>query len=176
MPAPPIIISARERVLNPDGTFRRTWFRVIQGLTTGNGVEGPTGPTGPSGPSGPAGAGLPGPTGATGPTGVGATGATGPTGPLGPIGTATAIAGAATLFARAGIITSEALTGATTYTLTLTNTFVLASSIVFAIPTDSQGDQVTLISVTPTTHTVVIVVKMAALTGTVAIAFQVINP
>lgn len=150
-------------------TIARSWYRFFDDLGKNPGSEGPSGPagaTGPSGPSGPAG----------GAGAAGATGVTGPSGPIGPVGSAIAIGGAASINARAGIITSEALTGATTYTLTLTNTFILPSSIIFVTLTDSQGDQVTLVSVgPPIPNTVVIVVKMPALTGTVQITFLVMN-
>lgn len=55
------------------------------------------------------------------------------------VSTATATAGAATLNAQLGTITTEALTTAqdATYTLTLTNNFIAAGSIV--IPTLANG-------------------------------------
>ena len=90
-------------------------------------------------------------------------------------GTATATAGAATLNQYSGVITSEALVGATTYTLTLTNSKIASTSTVLVNATDSASLPATLTSVTPGTHSVVIVVGMAALTGTVKIAFAVFN-
>lgn len=90
-------------------------------------------------------------------------------------GTQTAAAGAATLNKQNGVITSEALTGATTYTLTLSNTTILSTSTVIVNATDSAGVGVSLTSVAVTNHQVVIAVAMVALTGTVKIAFAVMN-
>lgn len=58
--------------------------------------------------------------------------------------TATAVAGAATLNQGAGFVTSESLSTATgaTYTLTLTNSFIDANTMVFAtcqLGTSTQG-------------------------------------
>lgn len=88
-------------------------------------------------------------------------------------GTATAVAGAATLNTPSGIVTSEALTGATAYTLTLTNSLITANSVVLTTPVDSAGGAVTLTSVTPSAGSVVIVVAMPSLTGTVQFPFHV---
>jgi|SRR5882724_6174973 len=90
-------------------------------------------------------------------------------------GSATAVAGAATLDQGSGVITSEALAAATTYTLTLTNSLILTTSTVLVNATDSDGLLVTLVSVTPAAGSVVIAVSMAALTGTVVISFAVFN-
>lgn len=91
-------------------------------------------------------------------------------------GGTTAVAGAATLNSQNGVVTSEALVAATTYTLTLTNNKISgASSTVLVNLTNSAGLPVTLTSVTPGTNSVVIVVGMAALTGTVKIAFAAFN-
>lgn len=105
----------------------------------------------------------------------------GPAGPAGPTGgvsgngAVTAVAGAATLNASSGVITSEALVAATSYTLTLSNAGILSTSTVLATPFDSAGLAVFLKSITPGAGQVVIVVGMAALTGTVVIPFVVIN-
>lgn len=95
---------------------------------------------------------------------------------------ATAVAGAATLSKQAGTVTSEALTTAAgaEYTLTLTNTFVAAASVVLA--SVQNGDNSTagayVTSVTPAAGSVVIKVKnghaSSALNGTIKIAFLVI--
>lgn len=90
-------------------------------------------------------------------------------------GTATAVAGAATLNTASGIVTSEALVAATTYTLTLTNSKVKTTSVVIVNQTNSAALPVTLTSVTPGSGSVVIVIGMAALTGTAKIAFVVFN-
>lgn len=149
-------------------TVSRSWYRYFDDLAKNAGSAGASGPAGPTGPSGPAG--PPGSAGA-----AGASGAVGPAGPIGPVGTATAAAGAATLDARAGIITSEALTAATTYTLTLTNSFVTTNSIVYVNQTSVPAAAINLFDVTPNNGNVVIVVSMAALTGVVEITFLVIN-
>lgn len=90
-------------------------------------------------------------------------------------GTATATAGAATLNAQAGKITSEALTGATTYTLTLTNSYVKSTSQVLVTATNSANLLQTVDTVTEGSGSVVIVLSMAALTGTVIVRFAVFN-
>lgn len=94
-------------------------------------------------------------------------------------GTATATAGAATLAKVAGKITSEALStaAAATYTLTLTNTEIEATDLVFAsvaYGTASAGTPA-ITRVTPAAGSVVIVVQnvhaSAALNGTIVISF-----
>ncbi len=90
-------------------------------------------------------------------------------------GAQTAVAGAATLNQGSGVITSEALVGATTYTLTLANTRVAATSTVLVNATNSDALAVFIKSVAPSANSVVIVVGMAALTGTVVISFAVFN-
>lgn len=144
------------------------------GATGGTGATGPTGGTGPTGATGATGG-----TGSTGPTGqTGSTGSTGPTGATGGVsghGAATAVAGAATLNQSSGVITSEALVAATSYTLTLTNSVVASTSTVVVTPYNSAGLAVFLVSITPGSGSVVVVVGMAALTGTVAIPFVVVN-
>jgi hypothetical protein len=97
--------------------------------------------------------------------------------------TATASAGAATLNAPAGVVTSEALTtaAAAAYTLTLTNNVVEADDLVFASVangTNTQGIP-TLGRVTPGAGSVVITVTnlhaSQALNGTLKIAFFVVK-
>lgn len=90
-------------------------------------------------------------------------------------GTATAVAGAATCNFPAGKVTSEALTAATSYTLTLTNSYVSASSIVNPVVILSTGAAVNLTSVTESGGSVAIVVNMASFTGTIQFRFQVAN-
>lgn len=96
-------------------------------------------------------------------------------GPLPNVGTATASASAATLNLPNGVITSQALTTATTFTLTLTNSFITANSVVIVNPTNSGGTVTNLLSVTPSAGQVIVAVSMTSLTGTVKIAFQVLN-
>ena len=105
-------------------------------------------------------------------------GPAGPTGPPGGVtghGAVTAVAGAATLNASSGVITSEALVAATSYTLTLTNSGIVSTSTVLATPYNSAALAVFIKSITPGSGQVVIVVGMAALTGTVVIPFVVVN-
>lgn len=90
-------------------------------------------------------------------------------------GTATAVAGAATLNKQNGTITSEALTGATTYTLTLTNSVILSTSTVLVNLTNSANLAVAPTGKTVTAGQVVVAASMAALTGTVIIDFAVFN-
>ena len=87
----------------------------------------------------------------------------------------TAVAGAATLNAPNGIITSEALTAATTYTLTLTNSVIKSTSTVLCSPFDGAATGVQIVSITPANGSVVIALAMAALTGAVTIPFAVFN-
>jgi hypothetical protein len=98
-----------------------------------------------------------------------------PVGVISGTGTTTAVAGAATLNKNGGVVTSEGLTAATTYTLTLTNSNILSGSVVLVNATDSAGVGVILSRVTVSAGSVAIVVTMAALTGTVMIAFAVHN-
>lgn len=90
-------------------------------------------------------------------------------------GTTTAVSGAATLNKLAGCVTSEALVAATAYTLTLTDSLIASTSTVFVNQTNSASLPVTLASVTPSTGQVVVVIGMAALTGTAKICFNVAN-
>lgn len=98
------------------------------------------------------------------------------------VGTATATAGAATLNAFTGVITTEALTtvAGAFYELTLTNNKVAAADVVFAQVcgdgTATTGEPV-VIHTHPAAGSVVIHVKnvsgAAAINGTVKIAFWV---
>lgn len=89
---------------------------------------------------------------------------------------ATATGGAATLDGYAGSVTSESLTAATSYTLTLTNNKITASSVVLAQVIESTGAANPVVhSVTPGAGSVAIVVSMASLTGTLKFNFIVAN-
>lgn len=88
---------------------------------------------------------------------------------------ATANSGAATLNKPAGIITSAALTSQTSYTLTLTNSFVGSGSVVIVMPVMSTGVNVNITSVTSGSGSVVIVVNMSTFSGTIQFAYQVAN-
>ncbi len=100
------------------------------------------------------------------------------------VGAATAVAGAATLNAQTGKITSEALTTAQNaiYTLTLTNNQIAAADIVIATVangTNTQGSPV-VTRVQPAAGSVVILVpnlhaSAQALNGTIVVSFQVIK-
>jgi hypothetical protein len=95
-------------------------------------------------------------------------------------GTGTAAAGAVTLNNRFGKITSEALTTAqnVNYTLTITNTSIRASDIVFASVangTNTQGTPI-IVRVTPAANSLVIIVRNAhnsaeAFNGTLVVSF-----
>jgi hypothetical protein len=98
-------------------------------------------------------------------------------------GTVTETGGAATLNKMAGVVTSEALTtaAAASYTLTLTNTVVAATDLVFVSVqngTNTQG--IPLVStVTPGSESVVIVINNQhatdAFNGTIKISFLVVK-
>ena len=100
------------------------------------------------------------------------------------IRTATATAGAATLNAQTGKVTTEALTTAqnVNYTLTITNNQIAAADIVLASianGTNTQGTPV-LLRVTPAAGSVAIVIRNAheaaqALNGTLVVSYQVIK-
>lgn len=104
-------------------------------------------------------------------------------GPLTYSGSATATAGAATLNAVSGKVTSEAVTTAQNaiYTLTLTNSKIAADSIVLASVgngTNTQGTP-TITRITPAAGSVVILVSnlhasAQALNGTIVVSFLVI--
>ncbi len=94
-------------------------------------------------------------------------------------GTATSAAGAVTLNNRWGVITTEALSTAavTNYTLTITNSQIAATDMVFASVangTNSAGNPLVL-RVTPAAGSVVIVIRnvdsAAALNGTLVISY-----
>ena len=95
-------------------------------------------------------------------------------------GTATAAAGAATLNAESGVITSESLTtaAAAEYTLTLTNSKVAAGDVVVASVATGTNTKapIYVTEVVPAAGSVVIKVRndnAAALDGTIKIAFVV---
>lgn len=97
--------------------------------------------------------------------------------------TATATAGAATLNKNAGVVTSEALSTAAgaTYTLTLTNSAIVAADQVFAsvaYGTASAGTPA-VARVQPGAGSVVIVVQnvhaSAALNGTIRVSYAVLK-
>lgn len=97
--------------------------------------------------------------------------------------TAAATAGAATLNQPSGVITSEALTtaAAATYTLTLTNSKIVATDIVLVSlgnGTNAAGAPV-ITTVTPAAGSVVVVVKnvhaSAALNGTLTFSYSVVK-
>ncbi|TGP26088.1 hypothetical protein EN828_10440 [Mesorhizobium sp. M2D.F.Ca.ET.185.01.1.1] len=94
-------------------------------------------------------------------------------------GTATATAGAATLANRFGVITSESLVTAAgaNYTLTITNTQVKATDMVFAtvqLGTATTGDPGVL-AVTPSAGQLVVIVRnhhaSVALNGTIKVSY-----
>lgn len=97
--------------------------------------------------------------------------------------TATATAGAVTLSKTSGVITSEAITTAAgaTYTLTLTNTKIAATSVVLASVNLGAGTGGTpaIASVTPGAGSVVIVVQnihaSAAFNAAIKIVFAVFD-
>jgi hypothetical protein len=92
-------------------------------------------------------------------------------------GTATASAGAATLNATAGLITSESVTTAAgaTYTLTLPHNQIAATDLVFASVTTAGTGTPAVTKVTPAGGSLVIVVQnihaSAAFNNTLKIAF-----
>ena len=98
-------------------------------------------------------------------------------------GTAVSTAGAATINAQTGVITTEALTTAAgaTYTMTLTNTYIKVGSIVNVTVgkgTDTAGMPVVAF-VTPAAGSAVIILQNVhaanALNGTILIGFSVLN-
>lgn len=94
--------------------------------------------------------------------------------------TATATAGAATLNAYAGKVTSEAITTAqnATYTLTVTDSFIAATDLCFgsiANGTNTQGTPM-IVRMTPAAGSLVILVKnmhdaAQALNGTIVVTY-----
>ena len=98
-------------------------------------------------------------------------------------GTATSTAGAGTINAQTGVITTEALTTAagSTYTMTLTNSYISANSIVMVTVgkgTATAGEPVVQF-VTPAAGSAVILIRnvsaATALNGTIKIGFMVVN-
>ena len=98
--------------------------------------------------------------------------------------TATATAGAATLNAKSGKVTSEALTTAQNaiYTLTITNSEVKATDIAFASVANGTNTQGTpmIVRVTPGSGSLVVQVAnkhatAEALNGTIVVSFMVIT-
>ena len=95
-------------------------------------------------------------------------------------GTATSTAGAATINAQTGVITTEALTTAAsaTYTMTLTNAAIATTSIVLVTVgkgTATNG-KMTPTFVTPAQGSAVIILQnidTAAVNGTIKIGFKV---
>ena len=105
-------------------------------------------------------------------------------GMTGTIGTATATAGAATLAAYQGKVTSEALTTAQNgiYTLTITNSLIAATDIVLVSVANGTNTQGTIMvgRVTPGASSVVVTVinkhaTAEALNGTIVISFVVVK-
>ncbi len=98
-------------------------------------------------------------------------------------GTATATSGAATLSKAAGVVTSESLTTAALgyYTLTITNTVVAATDLVFASVSNgtNTGGTPAVTTVTPASGSVVVVVEntaaATAFNGTIKVAFWVVK-
>lgn len=87
----------------------------------------------------------------------------------------TAVAGAATSAVNNVVVTSEALTAATTYTLTLTDALAVSTSIIQVTAYDGTSAwEVT--NITRNAGSVVIALKTAvALTGTVKIHVSILN-
>lgn len=96
----------------------------------------------------------------------------------------TATSGAVTLDRISGIITTASLTtaAAATYTLTITNNKILATSIVLVTIGDGTNSQGTVMlnTVAPADGSVVIVLTndhaSSALNGTLKVSFLVLNP
>ena len=93
-------------------------------------------------------------------------------------GSATAVAGAATLNTLAGQVTSESLSSATTYTLTLTNSQIKSTSTVLVTGYPNPITSLWLISgISPANGSVTISLAnlTAPFTGTLQINFAVFN-
>lgn len=90
-------------------------------------------------------------------------------------GSQTASGGAATLNSSSGIITSEALVGQTSYALTLTNNVIASTSTISLTLSNSAGLVVWPVTIVPGSGSAVITIGFALLTGTVKIAFIVVN-
>lgn len=87
----------------------------------------------------------------------------------------TAVAGAATSAQPNVAVTSEALAGATTYTLTLTDAVIFITSIIQCTAWDGATTGVQIVSITVSAGSVVIVFAMAALTGTLKANISISN-
>ena len=88
---------------------------------------------------------------------------------------AAAVSGAATMNAQNGIVTSEALTDATSYVLTLTNDLIQTTSTVVVCPFNGDTTGVQIVSVVPATGSVTITLAMATFSGQVTVPFTVSN-
>lgn len=95
--------------------------------------------------------------------------------------TATATAGAATVNSKIGKVTSESLTtiGGAYYTLTITNSSALASSVVIASVDNGTNttDTISVERVRPSSNSIVIRIKntgASALNGTLLISFVIL--
>jgi hypothetical protein len=87
----------------------------------------------------------------------------------------TAVSGGATLNATAGLVTSESLAGASTYTLTLINSSVVSTSVLL-VTLYTGSTVVNLTNIAPSNGSVTITLGFASsFTGTVKIAFVVSN-
>ena len=93
----------------------------------------------------------------------------------GPVDAQTAVGGTATSTKTQVVVTSEALTAATTYVLTLTNTRVLATSVVQCTAFCSTNALANVTSITPSSGSLVINFVMAALTGTLTMHISIFN-
>lgn len=95
--------------------------------------------------------------------------------------TATAVAGAATLDAMSGVVTSEAVTTAAgaTYTLTLTNNQIAAADVVLVSVAAGGTGMATVARVTPAAGSVAIIIQniagAAAFNAALKISFVVIK-
>jgi len=86
------------------------------------------------------------------------------------------VSGTATLNASAGLITSEALSGVTTYSLNLVNSVILASSIVYVTAYTGSATLASVTNIVPAGGSAVIALLFSAsFTGTAKIAFMVSN-
>ncbi len=75
-----------------------------------------------------------------------------------------------------GLVQSESLSGATTYTLTLTNSSVVSTSVLIVTPYTGSSTTAELTNVTPGSGSVMIAMKFsAAFTGILKIPFLVSN-
>jgi hypothetical protein len=109
---------------------------------------------------------------------TGATGAMGPTGPAAPSGSGavTAVAGAATLNTPSGIVTSEPLTSANSYTLTLTNNVIKSTSTVLVSGYDGTNIWApTAIAITTGAAAISLHSLSSPSNSTISIAFAVFN-